>query len=226
MAMGLYDRENTLNFLIPVKSLIHMIHSSMQFLTHELNEYLAMRTQMDDSVVKRIYLTGIASEEGLLIRKNSLGMSLINIEEERVYKDQKSTLINNEGIAEQVNPEIKLNLYIIISANFQDEKNSESSDYYVEGLKQLSYVISFFQSKNVFTAENSPSMNNFDPNIKRLVIELYSCNFEQLSNFWTMVGTNYLPSVLYKIRLVRIQEKAVKDAGPPIEKIRYVKLNR
>ncbi len=203
-----------------------MLHSSLQFLAHELNEFLELKTQMNDSVVTRIYITGIASEEGLLIPENSLGMSLINIEEERVFKDQKSTLINDDGVAERVNPELKLNLYIVISANFQDAKNSGSSDNYVEGLKQLSYVISFFQSKNVFTSDNTPSMNSYDPELKKLVAELFSCNFEQLSNFWTTVGTNYLPSVIYKLRLIRIQEKALKETSLPVEKIRYTSLKR
>lgn len=197
-----------------------MIHSALQFLTHELNEYLKLRMDISGSGEEKIFLTGVASEQGVLIPESSLGMSLINIEEERIFKDQKATVINNDGIAEQANPEIKLNLYILISANFQSD-NSESSEIYVEGLKQISYVISFFQSKNVFTLENSPAMAGFDPEIKKLIVELFSYSFEQLYNFWTVVGTSYLPSVLYKVRLVRFQEKAIQDASLPIEKVNY-----
>lgn len=195
-----------------------MIHSSLSFLTQELNEYLQLKTNTPD--VDRVFLSSVATESsGVVIPDSSLGLSLINIEEERIFKDQKTTTFNNEGNAEQVNPEIKLNLYILISANFQDKTGRDSDDY-VEGLKQLSYTISFFQSKYVFTPDNSPAMNYFDPGLKKLVVELYSYSFEQLYNFWTVVGTKYLPSVLYRVRLIRFQEHAIKDSNLPIEEMR------
>ncbi|MDR8390622.1 DUF4255 domain-containing protein [Aliifodinibius sp. S!AR15-10] len=195
-----------------------MIHSALSFITQELNEYLKLKTDTPD--VNRVFLTSVATEsDGVVIPEGSLGLSLINIEEERVFKDQKTTFINEDGIAERMNPELKLNLYILISANFQDTSQQDPSDDYVEGLKQLSYVISFFQSKFVFTPDNSPALSGFDPQLKKLIVELYSYSFEQLYNFWTVVGTKYLPSVLYRIRLVRFQERDLKDQNLPIEKI-------
>lgn len=137
-----------------------MLHTCLSFFTNELNEYLKLRTGSHD--VERVFLTNVATESGgIVIPDKSLGVTLINIEEERVYKEQSTTKINNEGNVEYINPEIKLNLYVLVSANFQDKSVSDSSDDYVEGLKQLSHVISFFQAKNVFTPENSPSMADF-----------------------------------------------------------------
>jgi hypothetical protein len=195
-----------------------MLHSSLGFITHELNEYLKLRTGTSDSDEDKIFLTNVATDEGVQIPDNSLGLSLINIEEERVFKDQKAARLNSDGSVNRLNPEIKLNLYILITAYFQGDNSNSAADY-SEGLKQLSYAISFFQAKNVFTAANSPSMGDFDPDIRKLIVELFSYNFEQLYNFWSVVGTNYLPSVLYKVRLVRFQENAVADSNVPIEKI-------
>lgn len=195
-----------------------MIHTSLSFLTRQINENLKLRT--DDPNTERIFLTSVATENaGIVIPDSSLGLSLINIEEERHYKEQKNTLLNENGVAEQMNPEIKLNLFILISANFQDTRNADPTDDYVEGLKQLSYVISYFQSKNVFTPDNSPAMSEIDPELQKLVVELYSYSFEQLYNFWSVVGTKYLPSVLYRVRLIRFQEKALQSTARPIEKI-------
>ncbi len=194
-----------------------MIHSSLKFITEQLNGYLQLKT--DEFDADRIFLTSVATEgNGVVIPESSLGLSLINIEEERVFKDQKTTVTNKDGVVQHLNPEIRLNLYILISANFQNS-SSENSDDYVEGLKQLSYVISFFQAKNVFTPDNSPSMVSFDPGLRKLIFELYSYSFEQMYNFWTVVGTKYLPSVLYKIRLIKFQEEAITDSNLPIEKI-------
>ena len=195
-----------------------MIHTCLSFLTNELNDYLKRRT--GSPTVERVYLTSVATEGGgVVIPNKSLGVSLINIEEDRVYKDQKSTIINNHGNVERLNPEIKLNLYVLISANFQNSDAEDSTDDYVEGLKQLSWIISFFQAKNVFTPENSPKMADFDPNLTKLVVELYSYSFEQLYNFWSVVGAKYLPSVLYKIRILTFQEREFFDTTIPIEKI-------
>jgi hypothetical protein len=196
----------------------YMIHTCLSFLTNELNDYLKLRT--GSPTVDRVYLTSVATEGGgVVIPNKSLGVSLINIEEDRVYKDQKSTLINNNGNVERLNPEIKLNLYVLISANFQNADAEDSTDDYVEGLKQLSWIISFFQAKNVFTPENSPKLADFDPNLTKLVVELYSYSFEQLYNFWSVVGAKYLPSVLYKIRILTFQEREFFDTSIPIEKI-------
>jgi hypothetical protein len=195
-----------------------MLHTTLSFITSELNDYLKLRTGSPS--VDRVFLTSVATESaGIVIPDKSLGVSLINIEEERVYKDQRSSIINGEGNVEYLNPEIKLNLYVLISANFQDSVENDSTDDYVEGLKQLSMVISFFQSKNVFTPDNSPKLTAFDANIKKLVVELYSYSFEQLYNFWSVVGAKYLPSVLYKIRMVTFQEREFIDSAVPIEKI-------
>lgn len=195
-----------------------MIHTSLAFLTNELNEHLKLRT--GTPTVDRVFLTSVATESsGVVIPDKSLGVSLINIEEERIYKDQRSSILNDEGNVEYLNPEIKLNLYLLISANFQDNSEDSTSEDYVEGLKQLSFVISYFQAKNVFTPDNSPSLADYDSNIQRLVVELYSYSFEQLYNFWSVVGTKYLPSVLYKVRLLTFQEREFFDSSIPIEKI-------
>ena len=195
-----------------------MIHTCLSFITNELNDYLKLKT--GSPTVDRVFLTSVATESnGIVIPDKSLGVSLINIEEDRVFKDQKSTVINNDGIVEHVNPEIKLNLYVLISANFQNKVEDDSTDDYVEGLKQLSLIISFFQAKNVFTPENSPKLADFDPNLKKLVVELYSYSFEQLYNFWSVVGAKYLPSVLYKIRMLTFQEREFFDSTIPVEKI-------
>ncbi len=196
-----------------------MIHTSLSFITNELNEYLKLKTGTPG--VDRVFLTSVATESnGVVIPDKSVGVSLINIEEDRVNKDQQISAINKSGIVEYRNPEIKLNLYILISANFQDKKEHDSSDDYVEGLKQLSHIISFFQAKNVFTQSNSPALTTYDSDIKKLVVELYSYSFEQLYNFWSVLGTHYMPSVLYKVRIITIQEKALQNTALPIEKIR------
>jgi hypothetical protein len=201
-----------------------MIHSVLEFLTQELNTFIKLK--VGDPLTTRIFLSGVTNEAGIAIPDQSLGLSLINIEEERTNKEQQSRFINSVGKVEKRNPEIQLNLYVLITANFQNKQANNSSDDYVEGLKQLSYAIAFFQSKNVFTPENSPALSGFDTSLRKIVVELYSYSFEQLYNFWSVVGAKYLPSVLYKVKTITIQENAIQESGEPIEQIFLTQLHK
>jgi hypothetical protein len=189
-----------------------MINTALDFLKKEINTFLELKNGVSGD---KIFLTNVATDQGgWAIPPNCLGLSLINIEEERVFKEQRTAYINEVGMTEHMNPEIKLNLYVLVSANYND--NSGTAQKYKEGLKQLSQVIALFQSRNVFTNENSPLLYSLDPNIKKLVVELYSYSFEQQYNFWSTIGAKYLPSVLYRVRLLRFQEKAPSDQSPQV----------
>ena len=70
---------------------------------------------MEDKVV----LTNVATQEGnWAIPNNRLGLSLINIEEERVFKEQRAVYVTRNNESEQYNPEIKLNLYVLVTSNY------------------------------------------------------------------------------------------------------------
>lgn len=184
-----------------------MIHHALQFLTDEVNTYLNLINGSTEAEGKLI-LTNVATQEGnWAIPPNRLGLSLINIEEEKVFKEQRSSFVNAQGLAQQYNPEIKINLYILFTANYTSSLAETDGVEYLEGLKQLSYVLSCFQGKNVFTPDNSPSLEG--TGLQKLVVELFSYNFEQLYNFWTVLGAKYLPSVLYKARLIHFQDERV-----------------
>ena len=181
-----------------------MIHNALNFIAQEINRYLnnAGGTANDKLVV----VTSIVSNGDLAIPGKTIGLTLMNIEEDRVAKDQRVTVKNALGEIETRNPDIYLNLFILISANFDAAKTEDPTEDYLEGLKQLSQIITFFQGKSVFTQSNSPLLALIDPSIERLSVELFSFNFEQMNHFWSIVGHSYLPSVLYKIRMITIQE--------------------
>ena len=106
------------------------------------------------------------------------------------------------------NPELKLNLYILLVANFA---------LYKTGLEFLSGAIGFFQSKNVFTHDNTVDL---DPAIQKLIVEMHTLSFEQQNHLWGSLGAKYLPSIMYKVRLLSIQEGHAKDEQPAVRAIR------
>jgi hypothetical protein len=196
-----------------------MINKALKFLTNEVNAYLDLHNGAEPTE-RFAVLTNVANGNGdWAIPSQKIGVSLINIEEEKVFKDQQIHFRTAGGDYTQQNPEIKLNLYMLICANYVNDPQVTDDDKYSLGLKQLSHVITFFQGKNVFTPENSPAMA--DTELQKLVVELYSYSFEQQYNFWSILGAKYLPSVLYKIRLLAFQDGVVQSQSPAITNVQY-----
>jgi hypothetical protein len=62
-----------------------------------------------------------------------------------------------------------------------------------------------FQEKRVYTAGTASATNPFPAGLEKLIFELHNTNFEALNNLWGVMGGAYFPSVIYKVRMVRIQ---------------------
>jgi hypothetical protein len=138
-------------------------------------------------------------------------LTLVNIEEDRISKPVQNYVKINERI-QYKNPKIYLNLYCLFSV----VHNS-----YETALQYLSFVIQFFQQKNVIDHRNSPSSKEakLDARIEQLIFDMMSMNFEQVNHLWGTLGGKYLPSVLYKVRLVAIEDDTPGLEGPAITDI-------
>ncbi|HET6255452.1 MAG TPA: DUF4255 domain-containing protein [Puia sp.] len=132
-------------------------------------------------------------------------ISLIQVEEERVFKSQLPKVVqrpNGQHVVRE--PDIKLNLYVLMSAYHKN---------YEDGLKLLSRIVRFFQVNQVFEDNDLPA------GVGKLVVELHTAGFEQQNQIWASLSTGYIPSVIYKVRMIII------DDGPdrPVSLIREVK---
>ena len=105
-------------------------------------------------------------------------------------------------------------LYVLFSVN---------RDYTDDALRYLSYVMQFFQHKNVFSPQNSPGLftDTMLP-VQQISSELVTLNFEQVNHLWASLGGKYLPSVLYKIRQVVIDDRFVQNGGGIILEIETI----
>lgn len=186
-----------------------MINKAMNFLVDELNQYIARRTETDDQYVKLTrFGDGTADESP--IANGTLGCCVINIEEEKVGKAQLPYTVNQSGSIGMINPPIRLNLTIVFAAD-------PGSDKYNEALRLISYTVAFFQGKNEFTPDNSPAL---DPELKMLRVELLSIPLEQLNYLWGAMSAAYIPSVVYLVRLISIQDDNILRAAPVITTVR------
>ena len=184
-----------------------MLDIALKFLTSELNTYLS--TQMTSTSEEVVRMSKLVDDAGKYAFENSIAASIINIEEDRVFKSQTPDRIYTNGQHIVLEPELKLNLHVIFAANF-DVKN------YDQALKYISYVLTFFQSHSAFTSVEYPAL---DPSIEKLTIELQSLSYEQLNQVWAFIGAKQLPSVIYKVRMVSLQSIAPTLIQPPIVEI-------
>jgi hypothetical protein len=135
-------------------------------------------------------------------------VTLVNIEEDRISR----TPLNYTRVYDKVvykNPKVFLNLYLLFAVNHTK---------YDSALQYLSLIIQFFQHKNILNHQNSPSASEpkLHPTIEQLVFDMVTMNFEQVNHLWATLGGKYLPSVLYKVRLVTIEEETPQMEGSPI----------
>lgn len=173
-----------------------MIYKALIFLEKELHDYFETNYERD------VAMTYVVSQDGNTDPQNdnSVLLTLISIEEEKALKSQSPYVKGVNGSSIKVNPEIKLNLQILFTANFKD---------YKEAIKSLSGVLRFFQGRNVFDHQNSPAL---DPGIDKLILELITPSFEQLNHMWGYLGAKYMPSVMYKVRMLTIQESKALES--------------
>ena len=182
-----------------------MINEALKCLVSELNEYLKNNDMLGTDLKSKVLLSGIIDQAGQVAIKeeNTVVVTLVNIEEEPVSKSYN--LANSRTTENMANP-VSINLYILFSAYFTNTN-------YEESLKFLALVISFLQEKNVFTNANSPGLHS---NIEKMSLEMVSLSTEKLNNLWATLGAKYMPSVLYKLRMLSFNSSDLKEYRPVI----------
>lgn len=182
-----------------------MLDLALKFIADEVNGYLLQRTASDFGKVLPGY---VVDDQGRWsVAEDHLGLSLVNVEEERTLRDQVPRSVLLEGQLASLPPDLKLNLVVIFTARFQK---------YDHALRYLSHVLTFFQVHPLFSRETHPGL---DARIPRLSMELLAYGPEQLNQLWAYLGGKYLPSSVYRLRLVALRDEAPGDIAPPITDI-------
>jgi hypothetical protein len=196
-----------------------MIYTSLSLLNGLLNSFILQKDPLNllGAVPRPVILTNIVDQENKLLKTGGdyIFMSLVNIEEETVGKSQLPYFKTADDKINVVNPDIKLNLYIQFAA-FSDDTQSNPPGY-ERSLKLLDQVVFFFQNKNVFNASQYSVL--FDNNIEKLIVEPISLTFEQLNHLWATLGAKYLPSIIYKCRMLTFREAVVSHEKPLIKEL-------
>lgn len=182
-----------------------MIDTAINHVATNVNQHLMRTFGLNEDVV---VVSNILEQDGTVAThvNNKIVVSLVNIEKE-------SVALNNAGAPTAMrrtvtSPPLYVNLYLMFASYF-------SGSNYQEGLKFISNTIHYLQGQSVFDQHNSPEL---DRNINKLTIEMHNLDITDLSNLWGVLSGKYLPSVLYKLRMVTVDADAVKDQTQSILK--------
>ncbi len=173
-----------------------MIQQAVKHILDTLNTHLG-DIDLEQDGTQRMTLGNIAmvdafNDASAQDLSNSIVLSVINIEEEKTLKNGSRVPLPgpNDNTVLLLPPTINLNIYLLFSSNMNN---------YERGLLHLSRIIGFFQMQpSFFVAVDGGGQ-------VKLILDIYSLNFEQLNQVWGIMGGKYIPSVLYKMRLVTIQ---------------------
>lgn len=188
-----------------------MISEALAFLIAEANRYLD--AQLGNATPERVVLGNIARlGDNEAIGGGSAGnsgvamLTLVNIEEDKASRNPQHFRRLDDQIIYR-NPSIQLSLYGLFSAH---------TNTYPTALEILNYIVQCFQAQRTFDSQSHP---NLDPQIGNLTVDLFSLSFEQLNHLWSILGGKYYPSVLYKVRLVRIEDTTALAGGGVVREI-------
>lgn len=182
-----------------------MIDVALIYVRQVLDHYLSAQSGVQSGGV---LLNGLSNSDSVRLEqnRNKVVVTLVNLEYEsnrQFYGGQR----RDGDTINRVNPAVFFNLDVLVSANFDD---------YVESLKQLTWVVTFFQENLSLDRINSPSLPE---GLTALKFEIENSPSSKTHELWTALGIGYLPSVLYKIRHVSIQAGQVKGTSQTIRSV-------
>lgn len=128
--------------------------------------------------------------------KDKIFITLLNIEEEKTLRNHPvySTDIVTSTKLNLKNAEIRLNLWVLFTAQFDKER-------YESALKFISLIITIFQGRYVFE-DTDFNTDEKDAGLEKLIVELSSPSFDQNNQIWQTLGSKLVPFALYKVRMI------------------------
>jgi len=183
---------------------------AVKYIVQELRKQDGLHDAAQPPLVSMKSFVNAKGENNL--NDGEVGVMLVSVEEEKNMKPQIQKEKRTDSSVSFANPEIYLNLYILIAVKPADN----GDDSYGIALKRLSLVLEYFQANSFFENVTLPASSE---TIEKMMVDLFSLSFEQQNQLWASLGAKYLPSVVYKIRLVVIDKDEFGAEQPVIKEI-------
>ena len=188
-----------------------MIDSAIGHITGQLNQFLRRSFDLTEDIV---VISNIVEQDGNIAPgiNNKLVAFIVNIEKDTAPYPRRHGSTAGADRAVIAYPPMYVNVYLMFAGHF-------SGNNYQEALKFISQTISFFQRRPVFDHQNTPDL---DPQIDKLILDIENLDIKDLSTLWGSLSGKYLPSILYKVRMVAFDSGDVRTQVPTVTEMHSV----
>ena len=185
-----------------------MIESALRLIASELDQSLRLQTAGASNIV---VLSNLVDGHGAPLpdAADKVAAFLVNIEREDIPTRALRPLDAGQDRTGLIQPPVHLNLLVMFAASF-------NGPTYNEALKLIANTIAFFQARPVFNHNNTPGL---DDDIEQLSLEIENLNTTDLSNLWGILGGRYVPSVLYRVRMITIDGRRLERQPRRVEQV-------
>ena len=180
-----------------------MIDAAIVQVAQQLNQALKRQFLVGEDLV---VTSNLHEQDGTVATAavNKVAVFLVNIERESVPGgDGSSRGMQRSPLKANA---VHLNLLVMFAANF-------GGGNYPEALKLLASIVTFFQGRPLFNHQNSPEL---DSRIDKLTLEIENLSISDLSNLWGILSGKYLPSVLYRMRMLTLDASQLTAQLPRV----------
>jgi hypothetical protein len=187
-----------------------MIDDAVLFLRQHLSSALKSLSGAppDDVGDEPVVFVDDAKMDCVTFKPGAISVLLVNIEQETTLREPDLySRVSTNGVSESVQPEIRINLYVLFVAQFTQ---------YEQSLKYLSRIVQHFQTHRAFDQKNAPDLSQ---RIDRLALELITLPFSEQNEIWNALRTAYRPSVLYKVRMIVFRDESPAHREPTTETV-------
>ncbi|MCV2423511.1 DUF4255 domain-containing protein [Paucibacter sp. DJ2R-2] len=180
-----------------------MIDAALTQIAGQLNQHLRQRFQVSEDLA---VLSNLHEQNGsaVPIVANKLVIFLAGVERDTMAHRATPTRGMSHELRQQ--EPVFLNLLMMCAANF-------SGANYPEALKFLSGAIGYFQATPVIDHHNAP---NLDARLERLILNIENLSSSEMHSLWGIHSGRYLPSVLYRVRMVSVDGEQIVGRDTPI----------
>lgn len=186
-----------------------MIGDVIEIVAMELSIFLSI--QLGGQVASnRVIPTNIMSPDGKLDTDadNAILLSVADVRQSTAVPSMGSIQVSTT-IGLETRKEVSLlavDQYLLFSCYFPDS--------YKTALNNMYHMLRFFTLRPVFNHVNTPSLLT---GVEQLSFELQAQDFQQKSHMWGMIGSKYIPSLLYKMKLFSFYKEQPEQIHPPIQ---------
>jgi len=165
-----------------------MLYEVLTEVSEQINQHFKLRFGITED---KLFVSNLVNNDGSeTIEKDSVLMSIVNIEEEK-------QLLNRGNPAD--NSAVLLNIFVLFSTTF-------TGDRYLEGIKFISEIVGFFQQNKYLDVEG-----------ERISFEVVNVELTQQNTLWSSLGAKYNTAVIYKAGLIKIDENMTPEPYVPAQ---------